>query len=435
MSSSESRETRGGHEGAARQSPRRRATTGRGGLWESVFVALGAIRANKMRSILTSLGIVIGVMNVVAMVSLIGGFNESVMDLFRTMGTNTFIVTKFPAGNVSGVDFLKYWRRPDFTYEDAQAIERNCSAVAAVSPQTFAFKKATYEGESTRDIPILGVTPEYQYVSDSDVADGRFFAWPESDRRKQVAVLGHPIKEQLFHESDPIGRDIRVGGRRFRVVGVMEPLKPLFGQSIDDYVVVPFKTLNKLFGSRFTSRIAVKARSSEVIDEAMDQVIQVLRDRRRVKPGEANNFEVITQSQLVEMYENLTRMTQIVMIGISAIALIVGGVGIMNIMLVSVTERTREIGIRKAVGARPKDIMAQFLVEAVVLSGLGGLVGMAVALALAKFVATVTPFPAAIELWSVVLAIAVSASVGIFFGLYPASRAAKLDPIIALGHE
>jgi putative ABC transport system permease protein len=402
---------------------------------ESVRAAFVTIRSSKVRAFLTALGIMIGVMNVVAMVSLISGINASVLDLFRSMGTNTFTVTKMPASNIDYMQYLEYLRRPDFTEEDARAIEELCPSVVGVSPQSIVQRKVKRGNESTGDLFIVGVSPEFQYVTDSDVGDGRFFAWPESDRRRQVAVLGHPVKEHLFVGADPIGEDVLIGGRRFRVVGVMEPMGEMFGQTMDDYVIIPFRTLNKLYGSRLTSRLSLKARSSEEIEPAIRQVERVLRSRRGLRAEEPNNFEIVTQDQLVEMYENLTRMTWIVMIGISAIALVVGGVGIMNIMMVSVTERTREIGIRKAVGARRRDIAVQFLVESAVLSALGGLMGLAVASGLAKLIANLTPIPAAVELWSVALALGVSIGVGVFFGLYPASKAARLDPIVALRYE
>jgi putative ABC transport system permease protein len=404
-------------------------------LLESMIAAMKAIRANKTRSILTALGIMIGVMNVVAMVALISGINSSVLDLFRSMGTNTFTVTKMPAGNVNYEQYLDYIRRPDFNYADAEAVAEFCPSVEAVSPQTFVLRKIKRGSVSTRSIAVMGVTPEYQYVTDSDVGDGRFFAWPEADRKRQVVVLGAPVAEHLFPGEDPIGKDVLVGSRRFRVVGVMEPMGELFGQNLDDYVLVPYKTASKLFGERLTTRLSIKAKSSELIDSAMEQVTRVLRLRRGLRADEDNNFEIITQDQLVEMYENLTKVTWIVMIGISAIALVVGGVGIMNIMLVSVTERTREIGIRKAVGARSRDVLTQFLVESAVLSGLGGLLGLAAASGLAKLVAAATPMPASIEPWSVFLALGVSVTVGVFFGFYPARKAAMLDPIVALRYE
>jgi putative ABC transport system permease protein len=402
---------------------------------ESIIAAFKAIRANKVRAILTALGIMIGVMNVVAMVALISGINESVLDLFRTMGTNTFTVTKMPAGNVNYEQYLEYIRRPDFNYDDAEAVATLCPDVEAVSPQTFVLRKIKRGSESTQSLAVMGVTPEYQYVADSEVGDGRFFAWPEADRKRQVIVLCAPVAEHLFPGEDPIGKDVLVGDRRFRVVGVMEPMGQLFGQALDNYVIVPYKTVGKLFGERLTTRLAVKARNSEVIDDAMEQVTHVLRSRRGLKAGEDDNFEIITQEQLVEMYENLTNVTWIVMIGISAIALVVGGVGIMNIMMVSVPERTREIGIRKAVGARSRDVLTQFLVEAAVLSGLGGILGLLAASGLAALVASATPMPATIEPWSVALALGVSTTVGVFFGFYPASKAAKLDPIVALRYE
>ena len=404
-------------------------------IMESVLAAFKAIRANKVRATLTALGIMIGVMNVVAMVALISGINESVLDLFRSMGTNTFTVTKMPAGNVNYDQYLQYIRRPDFNYGDGEALAELCPDVEAVSPQTFVMRKIKRGSESTRQVPVMGVTPEYQYVSDSDVGDGRFFAWPEADRKRQVIVLGAPVAEHLFPGEDPIGKDVHVGNRRFSVVGVMEPMGQLFGQDLDNYVIVPYKTVGKLFGERLTTRLAVKAVGSEEIDGAMEQVTRVLRSRRGLRSGEDNNFEIITQDQLVEMYENLTNVTWVVMIGISAIALVVGGVGIMNIMMVSVTERTREIGIRKAVGARSRDVLTQFLVEAAVLSALGGLLGLTAAAGLAALVSSVTPMPASIEPWSVFLALGVSTAVGVFFGFYPASKAAKLDPIEALRYE
>ena len=402
---------------------------------ENIIAAGKAIWGNKTRSLLTSIGILIGVMNVVAMVGLISGVNESVMDVFRQLGTNTFIVMKMPAGNVDWEQYLEYSRRPDFTMADADAIHEICPAVLAVSPQSVVSQRIRYRNETTREIIIVGATPEQQYISDSAVGDGRFFAWPESERRRQVVVLGDAVRAHLFGSRDPIGENVLIGNRRFRVVGVMEPMGEMFGQSMDDYAMIPFETVRKLYGERLTTRLSIKATSGDEIEGAMAQVERVLRSRRGLKADEPNNFEIVTQGQLVEMYENLTRVTWIVMIGISAIALVVGGVGIMNIMLVSVTERTREIGIRKAVGARSRDILAQFLVESAVLSGLGGLFGFIAALALLQIVSRVTPIPASIEAWSVALAIGVSVAVGVFFGLFPASKAARLDPIVALRYE
>ncbi|MBD3349078.1 MAG: FtsX-like permease family protein [Candidatus Eisenbacteria bacterium] len=404
-------------------------------LVESVLAAFAAIRANKVRSLLTSLGIMIGVMNVVAMVSLISGVNESVMDVFRQMGTNTFVVSKMPAANVDYMQYLEYLRRPDFTFRDAEAVEELCPSVLAVSPQSVVARRVRRGSESTAEIRIVGVSPEYQYVSDSAVERGRFFAWPEADRRRQVVVLGAPVEERLFPGDDPVGENVLIGGHRFRVVGVMEPQGEMFGQSLDNYVMVPFRTLNKLFGSRLSSSLSVKTVSGERIEPAMEEVERVMRGRRGLRAGDPNNFEIISQSQLVEMYENLTRVTWIVMIGISAIALVVGGVGIMNIMLVSVTERTKEIGIRKAVGARSRDVAAQFLVEAGVLSGIGGLLGLLAALGIGAAIEKATPLPATPQPWSILLALGVSIGVGVFFGFFPATKAAKLDPIVALRYE
>jgi len=403
--------------------------------WETVLTAFAAIRANRMRSFLTSLGILIGVMNVVTMVSLISGVNESVLRIFKSFGANSFIVSKFPAGNVNYEQYLEYIRREDFTSRDADAVAAACPSVEAVSPQAILSRKVRRGSESTKEIMIVGATPDYQYISDSAVGDGRFFAWPESDRRRQVVVLGSTVRDHLFGSADAIGRDVVIDNRRFRVVGVMERRGEMFGQSMDDYAIIPFMTIGKLYGERLMTRLSVKARSAELLDEAMVETETVLRQRRGLRPGDANDFDMITQSQLVEMYQNLTRVTWIVMIGISAIALAVGGVGIMNIMLVSVTERTREIGVRKAVGARARDIAVQFLVESAVLSALGGLCGLGIAAGFSKLIASATPIPAVVQPWSVAVALGVSIGVGVFFGLYPASKAAKLDPIVALRYE
>jgi putative ABC transport system permease protein len=403
--------------------------------WETVLTAFAAIRANRMRSFLTSLGILIGVMNVVTMVSLISGVNESVLRIFKSFGANSFIVSKFPAGNVNYEQYLEYIRREDFTSRDADAVAAACPSVEAVSPQAILSRKVRRGSESTKEIMIVGATPDYQYISDSAVGDGRFFAWPESDRRRQVVVLGSTVRDHLFGSSDAIGRDVIIDNRRFRVVGVMERRGEMFGQSMDDYAIIPFMTIGKLYGERLMTRLSVKAKSAELLDEAMVETETVLRQRRGLRPGDSNDFDMITQSQLVEMYQNLTRVTWIVMIGISAIALAVGGVGIMNIMLVSVTERTREIGVRKAVGARARDVAVQFLVEAAVLSALGGLCGLAIAAGLSKLISSATPIPAVVQPWSVAVALGVSIGVGVFFGLYPASKAAKLDPIVALRYE
>jgi len=402
---------------------------------ESVLAAFSTIKSNRIRSFLTSLGILIGVMNVVAMVSIVTGINESVLNIFRSMGTNSFIVTKFPTRNVSYAEYLDFMRRPDLTADDAEAIAEICPSVAAASPQSFTFRKIRFRSETTREMPIVGVTPDYQYIADAAVEDGRFFVWPESDRRRSVAVLGPPVSEYLFGEGGGVGREVLIGGRKFRVVGVMEEMGEIFGQSLDDYVIIPYGTLEKLYGSKRMARLSIKAVSAEVLDQAIREVEVVLRGRRGLKAAESNDFEVTTQAQLVEMYGNLTRVTFFVMIGISAIALVVGGVGIMNIMLVSVTERTREIGIRKAVGARSRDIAFQFLVESAVLAALGGLMGLVVAIVLAKSVASLTPIPASVAPWSAALALGVSISVGVFFGLYPSTKAARLDPIVALRYE
>jgi putative ABC transport system permease protein len=403
--------------------------------WETVLTAFAAIRANRTRSLLTSLGIMIGVMNVVTMVALISGVNESVMRVFRSLGANSFVVSKFPAANVNYEQYLEFMKREDFTAQDADAVAEACPSVGAVSPQAVLTHKVRRGAESTKEILVLGVTPEYQYISDSGVADGRFFAWPESDRRRQVVVLGSTVRDHLFGSVDPVGREVVIDNRKFLVVGVMERMGEMFGQSMDDYVVVPFATVGKLYGERLMTRLSVKAKSASLLDQAMAETEQVLRQRRGLRSSDPNDFDIITQSQLVEMYQNLTRVTWIVMIGISAIALAVGGVGIMNIMLVSVTERTREIGIRKAVGARARDVAVQFLVEAAVLSALGGLCGLAIAAGLARLIAAATPIPALVQPWSIAVALGVSIGVGVFFGLYPASKAARLDPIVALRYE
>jgi putative ABC transport system permease protein len=400
---------------------------------ESFKIAIDAIRANKLRSILTTVGIVIGVMTVVTVVSLISGLNKKVTDMFSSIGSNVIYVQKWPWVQ-TGDDWWKYRGRKDITPEHADAIKRLCSNVELVSPLDGHRLRLKYEDKRTNPVSITGVTPEYQKITGRDLESGRYITALDEDHKKRVCVIGTDIVEKLFPDKDPLNKTVRIGASKFIVIGILEKKGQMLGSSMDDEVIIPFSTFRKLFirkgGEDIT--IAILAKDKE---EAIDEIRAVLRRIRKVKPGKEDDFSINTQDVLMDMYNKITGAAFIVMIGVASLSLLIGGIGIMNIMLVSVTERTREIGIRKAIGARYKDILYQFLTEAVVISGLGGVIGILVGFSLARIISVASNLPSAIPLWAVLLGFGFSTAVGIFFGIYPANKAARLNPVEALRYE
>lgn len=403
---------------------------------ETFNIAIAAIRANKLRSGLTALGIIIGVMTVIAMTSLIQGMNKSVATAIEAIGTNSFMIRKFPAMITSGEDWRRYNRRKDLTQADAEAIAELCPAVNVAVPQMYAYKRVRYKGEESSFVPIGGYTHEYENISTIDITYGRFFTAADEEHKTHVCVLGPDVVKRVFpNRSDILGEYIYIAGWRFTVIGMTEARGSMMGESMDNYVLIPFSTFKKRFGTRRELDISVQAINAESIEKAKEQVIQILRIRRGLTVDEENDFEVMTQETMMETYNSITKVVFIVMVGIASISLVVGGIGIMNIMLVSVTERTKEIGIRKAIGAKRRDILWQFLVEATLLSLFGGVIGIAIGVGIAWAISKFTPIPAAAPLWSILVGTSICVAVGLFFGIFPAAKASKLHPIDALRYE
>jgi putative ABC transport system permease protein len=406
-----------------------------------------SLRAHGLRSLLTTLGVVIGVATVVAMASIIQGFNHSVERSISAFGSHVIYLRMFKPGFMMGAlpDSLRH--RQAFTVEDAQAILEQCPDVAHVSVMGFMEGASISHGNhASRGLEMLGSDPSVQEVLRYDPAAGRFFTEEELRRRAQVVVIGKDIREGLFPEGgNPIGRMVHVNGLPFRVIGEIEPKGRTLFSNPDELITIPYTTLDKYFppppnapfyvpkrGRYYLNAVAV---SPERTAAAVDQIRELLRRRRGLRSNQSDDFAVLTEESLADLYRQLTGATYAVMLLISSIALLVGGIGVMNIMLVAVTERTREIGLRKAVGARSFDILLQFLAEAAMLTGLGGVIGIALGAGLGQLVRAVSPLPAVTPLWAVLLAFAFSVAVGVFFGFQPALRAARLDPVEAMRYE
>ncbi len=403
---------------------------------ESVFIAIDALRTNKLRSILTTLGIVIGVMTVIGMMTIIQGINATVQQEFATIGTSTFYVQKFPALMTGHIE-EELRNRKDVTIEQAEAISQRATLVSMVDPEIYTWGyRVRYGSEKTNaDVNVIGASEVWQLINGRFVENGRFFQPVDLHSARNVCIIGKDIVEVLFPFQNPVGENIRVGAVRFEVIGVLEEKGQVFGSSEDNMVVMPYTTFQRIYGKNQYIQIAVRAHGPELIDQAIDEVAGILRVERKVPPGKPNDFEIITKDSLMDTWRNLTQVVFVAAVGIALISLLVGGIGIMNIMLVSVTERTHEIGIRKSIGARRGDILWQFITEAVVLSALGGVIGILLGLGLGLLIGAVTPLPSAVPVWAIFAGLAFSSAVGLFFGIYPAAKAARMDPIVALRHE
>ena len=404
-------------------------------LGESLNLALSAIRANKMRSVLTLLGIIIGVMTIIAMQSLVTGLQKSVHEQLTMLAPNVFQAQKFPA--VIQGDWEKYANRRDLTIAHANLVrERVTDAIKVGAEVWTGGEELRYRDEKTNpSMTVAGATPEFIDNNGYEISEGRFLIQEDVDFARSVCVIGLDIVNALFPFENPLGKEIKLRGERFEVVGVFMPMGNIFGRSQDDRMVIPITRFEKLFGKYRSIHITVQAKNAAVYDEVMDQTIGVLRIARNLKPGQENDFDIRTNESLTGFFDNLTKYVRIVAIAIASISLLVAGVGIMNIMLVSVTERTREIGIRKSIGAKRRDILWQFMIEAIVLSEFGGVIGILIGLLIGKLVDLATPVPAAIPVWTVILGLVFCSFVGIIFGVYPATKAARLDPIHALRYE
>jgi putative ABC transport system permease protein len=419
-----------------------------------VLVALDTLRANKLRSGLTILGVVIGITAIVGMTSLIRGFDQSLRNSIRELGPNTIFVAKFSGVSIAaGNEFAELLRRPNLTIEDATAIEKLAPSAGIVDiwlgaggppTQTRVF----YGNERTKLLAVLGATEHFVNINFLDIQAGRFFTEGEVSRRRNVVVLGQTPYQALFGASavDPVGKRVRLGAAEYTVIGVVgkRPSAGGFDLGQDDFVVIPETTYRKQFGIQIFRQggaahqsvlIAVAPRTDGARAALLAEVAEIMRIRHELTLDEPNDFDLITQDAALDVWDQVSQATLLTLIVISSIALMVGGIGVMAIMTISVTERTREIGLRKALGARRQEILFQFLAEAAVLTVLGGILGIAIGSAIGVTISFVTGFPVSLPWWSFALGLGFSAAVGIFFGMVPAVRAARLDPIEALRHE
>jgi putative ABC transport system permease protein len=410
-------------------------------IFREVFrMAVDSIRAHKLRSFLTVLGIVIGVMTVIGMVSVIQGLNASFLQELEAAGSDLILVQKYDP--VQFGELTEEQRnRKDLTYDDALAIAEAADLIkaVAVSYNTSPFDpiEIKYRSAKSDTAFVVGINEQWPQVYALYLPqEGRHITGPDIARSAPVCVLGFELAESLFPTVSPVGKEIRIGSENFTVIGVLEKRGQIFGQSRDNFAAIPITTLMKSFAyERDSLQIGAIPYRHEDLVAAIDQITGVLRQRRKVPFGKPDDFEVFTQDTFVDLYNQLTGAAYLVMISISSIGLLVGGIGVMNIMLVSVKERTREIGIRKAIGARSGDILKQFLIESVFLTGFGGMIGVLVGFAIAVVVRSATPLPAAVTFWSVALGLGVSVGIGLSFGIFPAQKAARVDPIVSLRYE
>jgi putative ABC transport system permease protein len=404
-------------------------------LYEAVVAALQSLRANKLRSFLTLLGIIIAVISIIAVVTVIQGLNDKVTDLFTGRGADVFEVDKIGELVTSRAEWERLSRRPDLTVRDAEALARGGDAVGYVSASVDGFARVAYRERVIESADLQGLGREYSFLAEFEIGRGRHMSPSEVGRSAAVAVIGPQVAAEVFRGEDPLGKRIRVGSGAFTIVGVAKERGSTFGVSQDSFVAIPIGAFQKMYGQRRSVTIAVKPTSPDRLEEALDETRLLLRARHQLRPGEEDDFGIVTTEGLLTLYRRVTTGVYSALVGLVAISLVVGGIVVMNIMLVSVTERTREVGIRKALGARRRDILTQFLIEAVILSAAGGLVGILGGFGIALLVSAATPLPSSLQWWSVALGILLSSGVGIFFGIWPALKAARLHPIEALRYE
>jgi putative ABC transport system permease protein len=404
---------------------------------ESTLIALDAIWSAKLRSLMTVLGNIVAVTSIIAVVSMIQGLNASVKQaILNQAGADSFSIQQFPITR-SDEEFEKVRGNPRITMEEMHAIRRYGSdLIAAVMADSGSRGRITYRDKSIDNMRVQGVSPEYITFSSFDAERGRLMSPTEVESSRPVAVIGWQTADRLFgSDVDPIDKIIQIEGVHFRVIGVSAKRGSLLGQTQDEFAIMPLGQFRMIFGSRRSLSLSVRPRDLAQIAPAIDEATLALRAARRLKPKQTDNFGVFTSDTILDIYHSATNGIFAVLVGVVALSLVVGGIVIMNIMLMVVTERTREIGLRKALGARRSDIMAQMLSESVVLSVFGGVIGTILGSAIALTISALTPIPATIEPWSVTLGIGITALVGLFFGLYPAMRAARLEPIEALRRE
>ena len=405
-------------------------------LLEAIGLALSSIWANKLRSFMMVLGNIVAVTSIIAVVSLIQGMNGYVSDaLVSEVGIGTFRIDRVGVVTDEEQEEEARRRNPVITLEEARVVRRADPVISAVLAEAVNRANVTYRDETLEAVRVRGLSSEYQEFSEYEPTTGRLPTRLEMERKRPVAYIGSETAEKLFKGRPAVDQRINVGGKYFRVVGINEKKGSLFGNSQDDFVVLPLGQALQMFGTRRSLELTVKPVDPSRLEAAMEQARLAMRLERGLRPKDQDNFGLFTSDTLMNLWKQFSQGAFAVLIGIVSLSLVVGGIVIMNIMLMVVSERTREIGLRKALGARKRDIVYQVLTESTTLSVVGGVLGTAFGFALAALIAALSPLPAAIEPWSVVLGITMTAIVGLFFGLYPAVRAANLDPIEALRRE
>ncbi len=403
---------------------------------ESVSMAMGSLWSNKLRTFLTLLGIIIGVLTIIAVVSIIQGLNNYVYTQFAFFGANDFTVSKFAMTGGSLSEYREMLKRKNLTLDEMRILRQKCQSCELVGASVSTSRTVKFRNQYLRDVEIRGITHlDHMIGSVLELDRGRHILKEDDDHSRSVCIIGTDIVEKLFPYLDPLGKWIKIGSHNFLVVGIGEKKGKLLGMSQDNYVRIPISTFHKIYGSRRSININIHTSSQEQMEIAQEEVRTILRSRRHLSFNDKDDFSFASSDTFIQMYRTATSSIYFAMIAISSIALLVGGIVVMNIMLVAVTERTKEIGIRMSVGARRMDILFQFLIESAAISTTGGLIGILIGFILAKIVSAATSLPSTLDPGSIVVAIIVSGSVGIFFGIYPANKAAKLNPIDALRSE
>jgi putative ABC transport system permease protein len=404
-------------------------------IFESVRLALASIWANKLRSMLTLLGNIVAVSSIITVVALITGVNAAVTDaIVSDLGADSFTVQRM--GVTQNEDeFERMRNNPLVTMQDARAIKRFATTVSAIMAQAQTQTRVAYKDEELETLQVQGVSEDYIEFATFDAERGRMITPMEITRKRPVTLIGYGTADRLFGNADPLDKQIKIAGMPYTVVGISKKKGASFGQSLDEFAVIPLGQYQKLFGTRQSLALMIKPRDPALAEMAKDETRVALRVDRGLKPKESDNFGIVASDSVLGIFQQATAGIAVVLVGIVGLSLLVGGIVIMNIMLMVVSERTREIGLRKALGAKRRDIMSQVLTESITLSLVGGIAGIALGALFSKIISALTPVPSAVEMWSVGLGVFITAAVGLFFGWMPARRAARLDPIEALRRE